>query len=781
MNTAEVRAAEISRNHVWLACLLLLSSSACDAGRVESASANSHVTPTSSPAEPATPLAHPDCEPALLTYAQTIWGPIVSQDCAGCHTPGGFAKQQGARFILENPRTPGYLATNYKAMRQWGDYLLAKVRGEHDHMGGVRFAPGTPQYAALEQFMNTPEPAMVCGLEMDPKNLDSLALLPANALLRKATVQLGGRLPTPAERQLVQNGNVDALMQVLDRVMMERGFNEWLATAYNDVFLTNIYTAPQTILLSDTRFPNQTFYNRYPVGSDVRRAAEAGYAYGVGREALELIGHVVRLNRPFTEILTANYMMVNPYSAEGLIGEKHGLSFQDPNNQYEFQPAVVPGFLEHAGILGSYTILQRFPNTDSNRNRHRVKLLYDALLDNDILELAMRTPLNLAAAGVGRVQTMTNPQCMVCHRLLDPVGGLYQSHDNGGLATGLPVDLKPVDAFPPGFEGELLPDDAAAAPLQWLGNKMAQDPRFVRATVKRVYTALMGRPPVSEPPVTSSSYAADLSAYLQQQSILTAVGATFVADNYNFKTLVKELIKTSYYGAYGLRAGTSDQTQALLRDFGTARRRSPEDLDRLVTAVTGRHWRRGLLQGRNYQLLFGGIDSDTKTQRDLVSNAVINQAGMQLAYDAACESVPRDFGQDAVHRRLFPLIDPDATLSDPKLQAAIKQTIQYLHWALLGEELSVDDPEIENTYQVLLTAQNNGSQQVQSGMVDANIPYACQVLTYDGDGIGPAGLTGLPGTDLPPNYLVRADSNYSMRAWIDVVAYLMADFRFFYD
>ena len=64
----------------------------------------------------------------------------------------------------------------------------------------------------------------------------------------------------------------------------------------------------------------------------------SGVNYGAGRAAVELIAHVVESDRPYTEILTADYVMANPPAAEayGAVTE-----FEDPQNVHEFRQSEI--------------------------------------------------------------------------------------------------------------------------------------------------------------------------------------------------------------------------------------------------------------------------------------------------------------------------------------------------------------------------------------------------------------------------------------------------------
>jgi hypothetical protein len=145
-------------------------------------------------------------------------------------------------------------------------------------------------------------------------------------------------------------------------------------------------------------------------------------AAGVAREPIELIVHVVRNNKPFSEVLTADYMMVNPFSSRAWLG---GLPFQneaDPNEWLPMQRAGVP----LAGVLTSVAWLNRHPTTPTNRNRHRARQVFFDWLGTDILKTAER-PLDPTKI-TDHNPTMNNPSCTVCHKQLDPIAGLFQNY-----------------------------------------------------------------------------------------------------------------------------------------------------------------------------------------------------------------------------------------------------------------------------------------------------------------------------------------------------------------
>ena len=179
--------------------------------------------------------------------------------------------------------------------------------------------------------------------------------------------------------------------------------------------------------------------------------------FGLRRAPLELIAHVVENNRPYTEILTANYVMANSRAAAAY-GAK--TRFKDPEDVHEFKPSRIaeyyrqdeglkhehdphlmatqifdPGSLEtvypHAGILNTKVFLQRYPTTATNRNRARSRWTYYHFLGLDIEKSASRTTDPVALADTNN-PTMHNPACTVCHVIMDPVAGVFQNYGDVG-------------------------------------------------------------------------------------------------------------------------------------------------------------------------------------------------------------------------------------------------------------------------------------------------------------------------------------------------------------
>jgi hypothetical protein len=101
---------------------------------------------------------------------------------------------------------------------------------------------------------------------------------------------------------------------------------------------------------------------------------------------------------------------------------------------------------------------------------------------------------------------------------------------------------------------------------------------------------------------------------------------------------------------------------------------------------------------------------------------------------------------------------------------AIKKNIQYLHAQILGEDLSLDDPEVARTYQLFADTFAEGTQKLQDKTVNTGLQYNCQ-----------GRKNWITGADVPDAMRLKDDKNYVVRSWMAVITYLLSDYRFLYE
>lgn len=609
--------------------------------------------------------------------------------------------------------------------------------------------------------------------------------------VRKVSSQLVSRLPALAEFQLVSSEGEDGLRQAIDLMMDEEAFYDRLAEIFNDYFLTDKYHSSNGSeaainLLDSNDFPSKRWFdpdrdNRSEDYELVRRQTNDGIA----REPLELINYIARNDRPFTELVTADYMMVNPYSAESF-GVADSANFLDPNDLDEFVPVVIND-QPHAGILTSPMFLNRYPTTNTNRNRGRSRVVYDLFLDTDILAIEGVRPGN-AVDITTPIPTINNPECSKCHTVLDPVASIFQNWDYKGrfrparLENGWHTDMEPR-----GFNGQLMPlAGNVDSSVQWLGAQIAADPRFPRAIVRIMLNGLTGKEPMRAP--GEGAPQVEIDAYIAERAVLNDIQDQFVADNFNLKTLIRELLMSPYWRASGLSNDANDLAHA---NTGSYALLTPEQLDRKISSLLRFEWRRNMdnyykekdkswasqLNDQFHQI-YGGINSDSVTTRLKTPNGLMGSMQIRMANELACYAVPEDFLRNEGSRRLFPFVDRDLSpfnesgVLDSQNMNLIRENIRYLHNFLLAEELPLGSAELVVTENLFMSTIYKGRQQIlNSGGSSSDTRLSGHCDRH----------RDINGNELSDDEEIYYDRQYIIRSWMVVLAYLFADYRFVYE
>lgn len=614
--------------------------------------------------------------------------------------------------------------------------------------------------------------------------------------LRRAAQQLVSRLPTLDEFRMVANGGDVGMRRAISGMMIEEAFYVRLSEVFNDYLLTDKYhsrngSEAAISLLSNDDFPDRRWFdpgkdNRDDNYSSQRRATNDG----VAREPLALINHVVRNDLPFTEILTADYMMVNPYSARTYGIE--GLPFSDSTDVNEFLPARLAG-VPHSGVLTSPMFLNRYPTTSTNRNRGRARVVFDLFLDTDVLAIEGVRPGN-AVDITTPVPTLNNPECSKCHSLIDPVASVFQNWNYKGQFR--PSRLSRygwhVDMEPRGFNGAIMPlAGNIDSSVRWLADQIATDPKFTRSVTRIMVNGLTGKEPLSVPDSASSSQI-EVDAYIAERTLLNDIEARFVGEGYRLKTLIQEIVMSPYWQADGLSVGANPIAHA---STGSSYLLTPEQLDRKIVSLFGFEWRRSLDNyykdinnsstsklNKTFHQIYGGIDSDSVTTRLKTPNGLMGSMQLRMANELACYAVPRDFWLPEAQRKLFLFVDSqmspydESGALDDSVMTRVRQNIQFLHVYLLGEELPIGSEELMLTEQLFMNSLNRGRQIILASggkWSDITLPSDCDV-TKDFNGVQ---LYEKGGRD----DRLREDRQYVIRAWMAVVAYLLADFKFLYS
>lgn len=747
-----------------------------------------------------------DCVSNKTFFVEHIWTPILASDCIACHNTLGQASQ--SKFILSDSYQTGFLDQNLNTFEKMASYsqngvptLLVKPLGGDGHGGGARFPDGGPEYLAMAEMLDRIANPVPCDEVATESLLKGVEVLDWEPTLRKAVMLLSSRLPTADEIEDVTNLGEIGLDFALAQVLDEPAFFRWLKEVYNEVFKTDAYAEGSDAIdiLSANDFPQKEWHltcdaSMFP-NCAIPEFAENATRYtnwSVSQDTLELVVHVVRNNLPFTDILMADYIMVNPYSAK-TYGATN-VYFNNPLDPTEFRPAelVLAGGAEgtpspypHAGVMTSPMWLHRFPTTDSNVNRHRARMVYSQFLATDALKLAER-PVDQATI-TAHNPTLNEMACATCHVVMDPVAGAFQNWNDKGRYRP-PEDGWHPELRPPGFgEEDIGPEDTLQS-LQWLAARLAGDHRFVISTVHTLFKALTGIAPISPPTDPDApDYSLQLSVYLQQDQYFKEVGDVFVDSNYNLKSVLFALVKSPYFRAQQAQDNLEELVQdpsfnptahaISLEQLGTSRLLTPEELDRKLQVLTGVDWvdpeteQPYLLS--TYRKYYGGIHFAESSERITEMNGTMANIAERMANEVSCLAVPRDFTRAPEARQLFPFVEFDYAPTEahgfavPEMDELIRLNILHLHERLLNELIDTDSPEFQRTYELFVTVLDKGAEMLGNGLSTDALPMPCHVMAEEVELEGFAdGLT--------------SDPNYTVRAWMAVVSYLLSDYRFLY-
>ena len=431
------------------------------------------------------PAMGPVDEPsAAEVFSQHISGPIVQTKCVTCHVQGGASGNTRLVFVRATD-SPDHEALNLQTFQNFlaavadeggGSYVLNRIQGV-GHGGGVQVSPGTEEFVNMQRFLG------LLGEEVAPAPVtvetlfDTVVLASPRKTLRRAALIFAGRIPTDAEYAAVESGDESVLRAAIRGLMEGPQFHEFLIRASNDRLLTDrrgrVIDRNDGYLID---FTNEAYRRRKAAHakgdfSDYW-AWEDRVQHGFRRAPLKLVAHVVVNDLRYTEILTADYIMANPWAAAAYGAPTR---FDDPQDVHEFQPSRIvsyyrkgdgyekeydpvigasrvinPGPLitnyPHAGILNTTSFLGRYPTTATNRNRARARWTYYHFLGLDVEKSASRTTDPDALADTNN-PTMHNPNCTVCHSVLDPVAGAFQNYADEGEYKSGQGGLDSLDKF----------------------------------------------------------------------------------------------------------------------------------------------------------------------------------------------------------------------------------------------------------------------------------------------------------------------------------------------
>ncbi len=484
---------------------------------------------------------------------------------------------------------------------------------------------------------------VACGVDPTPTPPGPTPLTPA-ALYTRASLDVRGARPTLAELDALAE-EPDTLDARIDALVDDPRFEDRVASLYADIYLTRLDDWGVTAAGAGVDDP-------------------AAFAQSVGEEPLRLLARVAAEDRPWTDIVDADWTMAN----ETLAGI---WPLDYPAGATGWQPARYTDGRPAAGVLATNTFWWRYTSTESNANRGRANAVSRVLLCQDFLEadIAFDRTVDLSDVTAVNDALTTNPGCVACHVTLDPLSayfyGFFYTRDDAPLERstwhpdrqGLWSELTGV---PPAYYGAPSPD------LWYVARQIAADPRFVTCAVEQVYEALTGRAPG----------AVDAPALLAHRE-------AFLTGDLTMRSLFRSVLTDPGYRAAPDATGT----------VGTRKMVTPDLLAAEIEALTGyRLTQDGWDLARNDTLgvrtLAGGADGAYVTTNATAPNATVLLVQQRLAEAASWYVVAADRA-DPPNARLYTHLDWTETVETDR--ATVVAQIEDLHRAALGSTPDADE------------------------------------------------------------------------------------------
>ncbi len=661
---------------------------------------------------------------AAETFKAELETAVVQAKCILCHVEGGLARNSSLQFQRTNIASAlnNFAALSAFVEEKGADLLLAKITGGEGHAGGMQLSQDSDGYQAFERVLaeiNTLENPTYYAFNgagdgagaRQASFLTEVTLEPLAATLRRATLLLQGRVPTEKEKSSVTTE--EELRTSLYNLMKGKNFREFIVNGVNDRLLIEGASAGPHTITSPNLFKAYTQRIEYELDGD---KTNDGYFFHevqkpAKRAAGELVAYIIENEKPYSEILTAEYTMMNPAMNEWLEGTA---IFSDSDDREDFKPSRISGFYQysslklienrpasrsilevtgpaqknypHIGILSDAGFLARYPTTATNRNRARARWVFYHFLGIDI-EKSSQRPTDELALSDRNNSTMNNPNCAVCHALLDPVAGAFQNwseynmYRNGGNDAldrfyKYPEDgseslyeigdLWYRDMRNPGIYDQEIEDRDNT--LLELAEIIVKEPAFLSASSKFWWEPVFGKPMIEKPAVESDQgYAAKYAAY-QAQQIAVDKFANALAIRMNAKDMLVEMFMSPWFASeavtsYAFNAAHNEA------ELGNKQLLSPEQLERKTRSLTGVAWRShyGASSGAYYSsydtftVLLGGIDSNSVTSRSTVITPLMTTLLMTHATEVACPAVVRQFEMPEGQRSLFTKVNEDTS------------------------------------------------------------------------------------------------------------------------
>jgi hypothetical protein len=471
----------------------------------------------------------------------------------------------------------------------------------------------------------------------------------------------------------------DALEGIVDGYLQEDSFGEVVREMHNEV----LQVRPLFFMM--------------PPRGDYEAMSVVDFNKSVAESPLHLVEHVVMNDRPYSEIVTADYTIADQTTAHVWGMDHPGGGAQWVETRWPEEGRV------HAGLLSDSRLWMRHYSTPLNAQRSRANLVSKAFLCFDFLSNDINVDGNVDLTDPEALKSsVKSPECATCHQDLDPLAAMFWKNEFFVAPTNIPS--YPYSHYRPDYEQYrvyFLDNDKGyfGTPIEDiadLGRELAGDPRFAACAVRRFYGWLHQIPLEEVPPVE-----------------LSALQRSFLDSDMNARQLAREIVLAdSFRYSHSTREG-SDGDAARLQKV------RPRQWTDMMEALIGYRWELYFrypldflgsqapygdltLMSDNllgYEVIAGGTDDFLVTQPTHTVSPTSSLVFDNFAREAAAFVVDRDLGGDAPDAGRLLTISPEETG-----QEAVRAQLAHLHRRLLAEMIDAQAPAVDESYALFTDA-----------------------------------------------------------------------------
>jgi hypothetical protein len=610
-------------------------------------------------------------------FTAQVMGRVLVPVCAACHVAGGAAAATNFRVTPNDPiATQTSVDGEIDTAHPDESRILQKPLNLIPHGGGQQLANGSPEIGILQQWVQ-----LVSSNQQCAGGAGDVALTPLGAddLLLRASMDLRGKRPALTELDQVDT-DPSAYATLVDQYLQSPEFLQRVKDTFDDALL---------------------------VDREDDRDEALDKTHAIYGEALELIAYIVKNDRPFTEIGTADYTVANQ------------LFQSDPNRMpFPMDPVTGPDWQQthytdgrpHAGLLSTSAFYEVWSTNDTNKNRRRANRWSIVFHCYNFLDTPVDVTRNVDNNDPNAVlnAVTTRPDCKACHDRLDPMASFIFPMDNAGLDgdagptdffSGDPERWRTANRRPPAVYG------VPGTDIRDMGRLLTSNPKFAQCQTNRAFHMLFLRDPTSN---AELSTAADIASKWSTD------------DNYNFRSLVRRWMLSDVY-----KGRPTDN------DAAWVRRTSPERMELAVQDLTGFIWTRPpednednndpnsdpprtapvpllTTEKEGFNIILGGIDGVSVSARSYSLNASVAMVQRKVAALAADSVLRNDLALPDGQRLL--LNGVTGTENPTTDEAALRTRIAGLERRFYGRKVGTSSPVVDTWVMLYRNLYNDTTQ-----------------------------------------------------------------------